>query len=118
MEIETGLPLVPCTNRESRGPLISIDSDQHDQLHVSANGCKTKASWIESARGEYHKATIAMDITTQFKQIGGGAAWNLRRIYFWFGIVTGRVMNLASHKLALHPRSSNYQAFADLASTD
>ena len=68
LDIETGFPLVTGGNLESRGPLLSFDLDRRDQLHVSANGWSAKASWFESVRGDYNKATMALDGTTQFQE--------------------------------------------------
>ena len=65
LDIETGQPLVTGGNLESRGPLLSFDLDRRDQLHVSANGWSAKASWFESIRGDYNKASMTLDGTTQ-----------------------------------------------------
>ncbi len=67
LEIETGLPLLPVDVLSSSGPLLSIEIDRRDQLHISASGWSARASWFESANGNYNKLALDMDGSVQVK---------------------------------------------------
>lgn len=65
LEIETGLPLLPVDLLSSSGPLLSVEIDKRDQLHISASGWSARASWFESSKGDYNKLALDLDGSVQ-----------------------------------------------------
>ena len=64
-KLETGLPLLPKDPLRVRGALLSVEFDQKDQIYISTTGWTARASWFESAKGDYNRVTLGLEGTQQ-----------------------------------------------------
>lgn len=61
LRLDTGLPLLPTEALRTRGPVLTLDLDQLDQIYLPSKGWSVRASWFESAGHDYNRVSLALN---------------------------------------------------------